>query len=361
MPPGPDPLARSRPSAGPGWARIWSGRGPLAVLLWPLSQLYRAMTTLHRAPWRLGWRQPVRAPVPVVVVGNVVAGGAGKTPVVLALVEHLRARGWQPGVISRGHGRRGGGVIEVMPDSAPAQCGDEPLLIRRRAGVPVVVARARPAAARALCAAHPACDILVSDDGLQHAALARDLELCVFDTRGIGNGWLLPAGPLREPWPRHADLVLRPEGVAIAGHTVTRRLAALAVRADGSTRLLRDLGQDQAGGCVAVAAIARPEAFFAMLEASGVPLARRLAFPDHYAFDSLPGSLEAPHTLICTEKDAVKLWRHAPHAWAVRLEVTIAPEFWDALDARLAPLSSPHGSQAARAARLSGDQGAAGP
>ena len=180
----------------------WQRRGPLAVLLWPLSRLYGALAARQRA---VDASKAVRLSVPVVVVGNVIAGGAGKTPTTLAIVQHLKARGWRPGIVSRGHGRASSDCREVGPGADPQDVGDEPLLLRRRADVPVFVAPRRAEAGRTLLAAHPACDILVCDDGLQHVALARDVEICVFDARGIGNGWLLPAGPLREPWPRAVD------------------------------------------------------------------------------------------------------------------------------------------------------------
>ena len=152
-----------------GWLmQTWLGRGALARLLWPLSQLYRAAEASRRALYRLGWLRVERLPVPVIVVGNVVAGGAGKTPLVMAVVAHLQARGWQPGVISRGHGRRGGACLEVLPGLDAAQCGDEPLLMARRTAAPVFVAAQRVQAARALLSAHPQVDILVADDGLQH-------------------------------------------------------------------------------------------------------------------------------------------------------------------------------------------------
>ncbi|RYY51787.1 MAG: tetraacyldisaccharide 4'-kinase, partial [Comamonadaceae bacterium] len=188
--------------------RAWLRRGPLARLLWPVSLLYGALGALHRAAYRRGWLTVQRLPVPVVVVGNVVAGGAGKTPAVLALLDHLRQRGIAAGVVSRGYGRNGDACTEVLPDDDPARVGDEPLLLRRKSGAPVFVAARRAEAARALLAAYPATRVLLSDDGLQHHAMARDIEICVFDRRGIGNGWLLPAGPLREPWPRACDLVL---------------------------------------------------------------------------------------------------------------------------------------------------------
>ena len=156
----------------------WQQRGPLACSLRPLASLYgvlaaRQQTRASAAAQRL--------PVPVIVVGNVVAGGAGKTPVTLALARHLQARGWRPGIVSRGHGRASADCREVHPDSPVAEVGDEPLLLRRKSGLPVFVAPARAQAGRALLAAHPDCTLLLCDDGLQHRALARDVEICVFD------------------------------------------------------------------------------------------------------------------------------------------------------------------------------------
>jgi tetraacyldisaccharide 4'-kinase len=324
--------------------RAWLRRGALAWLLAPIALLYGALAALHRALYRTGMRRVERLPVPVVVVGNVVAGGAGKTPVVLALVEHLRRRGLAAGVVSRGYGRQGHETLEVTPATDPALAGDEPLLVATRGGVPVVVDARRPQAARTLLAAHPEVRVIVSDDGLQHHALGRDIEIVVFDERGIGNGWLLPAGPLRESWPRHADLVLHPKGAGdLPGFALRRRLGPIARRADGTQRSLAELS---ALPCTAVAGIARPEAFFAMLRAARVPLEATLALPDHHDFAApLPPVTGA---LLCTEKDAAKLWRTHPEAWAVPLEVEIDPAFWPAFDRLLdARLSSPDGSQTA--------------
>ncbi len=327
---------------GQALQRAWLRRGALALALWPFSVLFGAVAALRRKLYRLGLLTAESVGVPVIVVGNVVAGGSGKTPVVMALVEHLRARGLQPGVVSRGHGRTGHGCREVFADSAPAEVGDEPLLIRQSSGAPVFVARRRAAAARALLTAYPATDVLVCDDGLQHYALRRDLEICVFDSRGTGNGWLLPAGPLREPWPRQVDLVLchgAPAG--IAGYSAQRALRPFARRADGQTTPLDAL---RARPLRAVAAIANPSAFFAMLRAQGLTLSQTLALPDHDAFDAgtLPSDLG--DELICTEKDAVKLWQHRPDAWAVALDFDAEPAFWAELDRRLdARLSSAHG------------------
>ncbi|MEY4713239.1 MAG: putative Tetraacyldisaccharide 4-kinase [Pseudomonadota bacterium] len=328
--------------------RAWLRRGALAWSLRPVSWIYGALAAAHRVLYRLGLRRARRLTVPVVVVGNVVAGGAGKTPVVIALVEHLKARGLRPGVISRGYGRRGEAAYrEVRPEDIDAQLtGDEPLLIARRCRVPVVVGAHRAQAGQLLLARHPQVQVLVCDDGLQHPALARDLEVCVFDARGTGNGWLLPAGPLREPWPRHADLVLRPAAAGhIPGFDIGRRLAGEAVRADGTRRALADLAREP---LAAVAGIAQPEAFFDMLRAAGLTPVHTCALADHHDFDTHPVGLPAGMACVCTEKDAVKLWRQRPDAWAVPLQVEIDPAFWVAFDRLLAAkLSSTDGSETA--------------
>lgn len=338
-----------------GWQHTllqsWTQRGPLAWLLWPFSLLMGLLVRLRQGLYLSGLLRRETLPVPVIVVGNVVAGGAGKTPVVMAVVQHLQARGFQPGVISRGYGRRTRDTREVRPDSDACDVGDEPALVRRRTGVPVFVAARRADAACALLHLHPQVDVLVSDDGLQHLALARDVEICVFDDRGIGNGFLLPAGPLREPWPRHVDLVLHSGAQpAFGGYRSQRALAPHAVRADGSRVELAALAAKASSGqpLLALAAIAQPHAFFAMLQAAGLPLAQMLALPDHYDFDSWQRPTDKVYALICTEKDAVKLWHRHPDAWAVPLDFTPEPAFFTMLDRLLATaqhvrLSSPHG------------------
>ncbi|HZE91209.1 MAG TPA: tetraacyldisaccharide 4'-kinase, partial [Rhizobacter sp.] len=180
----------------------WLQRGPLARLLWPLSWLFRAAVACRRALYTLHISRAVALPVPVLVVGNLIAGGAGKTPTTLALVAMLRTRGWTPGIVSRGYGRQAAGVQLADKKTPASQVGDEPLLMHLRSGVPVAVGADRVAAARMLLDAHPQITLLLSDDGLQHWRLARDAQVIVFDERGAGNGWLLPAGPLREPLPQ---------------------------------------------------------------------------------------------------------------------------------------------------------------
>ncbi len=333
-------------SSAKSLVHAWQRRGLVAWALWPVSLLYGALVRLRGGLYRAGVLRSEHPGRPTVVVGNVIAGGAGKTPVVMALVQHLKARGLQPGVVSRGYGRSTRDCREVLADSPASEVGDEPALIARTCGVPVFVDRQRATAARALLAKYPATDVIVCDDGLQHLALARDLEVCVFNDQGVGNGFLLPAGPLREPWPRVVDFVLLPDTVAppagpAPAFALRRGLADHAVGADGSMVPLHTLrGQP----VHALAAIARPQDFFGMLQARGLTLARTSALPDHHDFagwrdgDGAGSAQDEPQPLLCTSKDAVKLWSLRPDALAVPLEVGLDPAFFAAIDARLAAL-----------------------
>ena len=326
---------------------VWTRRGPLAWMLLPISWCFLMLLTLRRTLYRWGVFTSRRAQVPVIVVGNVIAGGAGKTPVVMALVQHLRAVGMQPGVISRGYGRSSKDCREVQEHSPASEVGDEAQLVRRKCRVPVFVAAKRIQAARALLARYPKTDVLLCDDGLQHLALDRDIDICVFDERGIGNGWVLPAGPLREPWPRKVDLVLHTGTVAaFAGYPARRELAPYALHQDGSKVALSSLCGKR---LVAVAGIANPQNFFAMLRASDLTLVQTIALPDHYSFDGWSASLQPHDTMVCTEKDAAKLWRSHPAALAVPLTLELDQAFLSALDGMLpaslkAKLSSPEHS-----------------
>jgi tetraacyldisaccharide 4'-kinase len=321
--------------------QAWQQRGWLACLLWPLSLVYRLIVAWRCTFYRWAWLPVTRLPVPVVVVGNVVAGGVGKTPVVIALVTHLQQRGILVGVVSRGFGRSQTGCIEVTRNSLAQDVGDEPALIQRRTGVPVFVAERRVEAALALVARYPQTQLIVSDDGLQHLQLARNLEIGVFDDRGVGNGFLLPAGPLREPWPRPLDLVLHTGSQpAFEGFQAHRALADHALRADGSRLPLAELQTPDHPPLMALAAIAQPGAFFAMLRAQGLTLTRTLALPDHFNFDSYSRTEYVGYSLICTEKDAVKLWPLQPEALAVPLLCELPDAFWRAFDAQLDHLLS---------------------
>lgn len=314
--------------------RSWQRRGLLAWLLWPLSLLYGLAVKLRYALYRSGRLRVEKVHVPLIVVGNVIAGGGGKTPTVIALVEHFLARGLQPGVISRGYGRTSQGVREVRPDRPAAESGDEPLLIRKRTGAPVFVGERRIEAARALLKAYPRTNVIVSDDGLQHLALARDIEICVFDDRGVGNGWLLPAGPLREPWPRLVHVVLHTgQRPAFTGYAARRKLAEEAVRKDGSRVELSALAKlSNYAPLLAVAGTAQPQAFFDMLEAAGLPLAHTEARPDHDDYSDWQPPADRDYTLLCTEKDAPKLWARHPHALAVPLVFEPEPAFLVVID-----------------------------
>ena len=340
--------------------QAWLRRGAVACLLWPVAQLFGLLVWLRRFFYQTGCFKSERVHVPVVVVGNVVAGGAGKTPAVIALVQHLQASAYRAGVVSRGYGRSGTHCLEVLPTTPVAESGDEPALIQRATGAPVFVAPRRIDAVRALLLAHPLIQVIVCDDGLQHYALQRDIEIAVFDERGAGNGWLLPAGPLREPWParlrrsarsggRGIDLVLHTgASVAFDGFSSTRRLADHALRADGSRVALRSLAGRP---LLALAGIAKPEAFFAMLRARGLHLTETRALPDHYNFDSYPRPSDNKYTVICTEKDAVKMFAKQAGVLAVPLEFSPEPAFFVAFDALLQPLlsqlPSSHGHQTA--------------
>lgn len=339
------PLPSSSTSTRTDWVRqAWRTRGPVAWALRPLAAVYGALAGLQRQLYRSGIKAAQHPGVPVIVVGNVIAGGAGKTPVTLATVAHLQAAGWRPGIISRGYGRSTDDCRPATPDALPQEVGDEPLLMARASGVPVFVARQRMDAARALLAAHPSTNILVCDDGLQHHALARDIEVCVFNPEGVGNGWLLPAGPLREPWPRPVTAVLHAAPMPPAGtpaelpsFAITRQLATYAVTRDGRHVPLSTL---QGQPLHALAAIARPEDFFAMLRQQSLTLAHTESLPDHYNFASWKPSNSRDLQVICTEKDAAKLWQVCPSALAVPLQLHIPQGYFQLLDTQLARLSS---------------------
>jgi len=330
------------PPRSPAWQdalrQAWTRRGALAWGLWPISLLFGLLVRIRLALYQWNWFKSEGVPVPLVVVGNVVVGGVGKTPVVIALVAHWQAQGLAVGVISRGYRRRTHGCLEVTARTSALDAGDEPSLIQRRTQAPLFVAERRIDAARALLAAYPQTQLIVSDDGLQHLALRRDLEIGVFDDRGVGNGWLLPAGPLREPWPRALDMVLHTgTHLAFAGFQARRELDMVAYRADGSAVALTELAKPSptTQPLLALAAIAQPEAFFAMLRNQGVKPAETLALPDHYDLDSFSRNEYKNHRLICTEKDAVKLWLIRPDALAVPLLCTLPDAFLNTLDQRI--------------------------
>ena len=337
----------------------WKKIGPLAGIFLPLTWLYQALVTGRRLLYRTGVCKSYKVPIPVIVVGNVISGGAGKTPTTIAIVRHLQARGLCVGVVSRGYGRSGRACLQVQTTSAPEEVGDEPLLIRQATGAAVFVGANRYEAAQGLIRQLPGLDVIISDDGLQHYRLYRDVEVCVFDNRGCGNGLLLPSGPLRETWPRQllaaagqsaaATLVLHTgDQPAFGGFKASRALAADAIAKDGAKVDLAAATSDPKKPPFAIAGISQPQAFFDMLQALNIPLIGTRALPDHAAFKNLDLPLGKGWTLLCTEKDAAKLWRLAPEALAVPLVQTMEPAFFSALDRLLEPhlggkLSSRHG------------------
>lgn len=329
----------------------WLTGGPLSAALLPLSWLYRGLLGLRRLAYAVGLKQVQTLPVPVIVVGNWIVGGAGKTPTTLALLEQLRARGLRAGVVSRGYGREGDGVRLVTRVSTAREVGDEPLLIHLRGQVPVAVGRDRVAASRALLKAEPGLQVLVSDDGLQHWRLPRQLSVLVFDERGLGNGRLLPAGPLRQPpeAPGPSQLVVYNAPMAstpLPGFVATRRLAGAVPLADWwagqPARMDVLLGLRAQRGLLAVAGVARPQRFFDMLTGLGLQL-QTLPLPDHDDFAALPWATDVAGVVL-TEKDAVKLTPERVGSlpvWVVALDFSPGPAFAAALDHQLNTLSLP--------------------
>lgn len=297
-------------------ARIWSGESPLWRLLLPLSWLYGLVSGAIRLMYRLGLKRAWRAPVPVVVVGNLTAGGNGKTPVVIWLVEQLQKRGIRPGVVSRGYGGKATHYpLLLTADTTTAEAGDEPVLIYQRTGVPVAVSPVRSDAVQALLAGH-AVDIIITDDGLQHYALARDKEIVVIDgVRRFGNGWWLPAGPMRERASRlqSVDAVIVNGGQAKPGEIPMHLQPGMAVNLLTGERK----AVEQLPALVAMAGIGHPPRFFATLEQCGARPEKRVPLADHQALvEGQVDALTVPgKSLIMTEKDAVKCRAFAKENW----------------------------------------------
>lgn len=298
-------------------------------MLLPFSLLFWVAVSLRRFLYREGILRSGHPGVPVIVAGNITVGGSGKTPFVIWLVQWLKSQGWTPGVISRGYGRRDKTLHSLSDGSTSDEVGDEPLLIHAKTGSPVVVGDDRLAAARLLHALYPEVDVIVSDDGLQHYRLQRDLELVLADARTLfGNSWLLPAGPLRESVSRLAEsdsLILTQRDEAISAvkisvpvFSVRHHPAGFRNLASGDVAELLPLPVDRQ--ILAVAAIARPENFLASLEKLGINFRSRI-FRDHHLF--VEGELDPAATVVMTEKDAVKCQSFAGGDWwALELRIT---------------------------------------
>jgi tetraacyldisaccharide 4'-kinase len=318
-------MEAARPAASDFAARHWYRLTPLSVLLFPLSVLFRLAVAARRLLFALGVLPSVRVSVPVVVVGNLTVGGTGKTPLVIALSAALRRAGRRPGLLSRGYGGASVTPRAVAAGDEAEQVGDEPLLLAERSGCPVWVGADRVAAARALRAAHPECDLIVCDDGLQHYRLQRDFEIAVEDARGAGNGLLLPAGPLREPYDRPVDArVVNGGGSAPAG-TFAMRLVPSGFYRVGEESVRIAPTELSGKRLHAVAGIGNPERFFAELSRIGLAFEAH-PFPDHHAFK--PADLEFADCdlVVMTEKDAVKCRRFGRRDLiALRVEAEVDP------------------------------------
>ncbi|QQD16712.1 tetraacyldisaccharide 4'-kinase [Spongiibacter nanhainus] len=322
----------------------WYGRPGLLYGLLPLEGLFRCLSALRRTR-----QQPQHSGVPVIVVGNIAVGGAGKTPLVIALVEHFKALGWHPGVVSRGYGAQPPHrPFLVTGASTPQQAGDEPCLIAQRCGVPVAVDPDRPAAAQ--CLVEQGCDLLISDDGMQHYRLNRQIEVAVIDgRRGLGNGHCLPVGPLREPPSRLSSVdILVSNGelqAPLAVNALTMNLlGGEAIHlASKQRRTLAGWPQDQRR-VHALAGIGNPQRFFDSLNQAGLAVEAH-PFADHhdYSVEDLSGLGDKP--LLITEKDAVKLRpllasRKDIDAWVVPVSAGLPKEFYQQVEARLGASTS---------------------
>ena len=351
----------------------WLTRGPGSAMLLPLAAVFGIVSAARRSLYRRGWLQGRAVGAPVIVVGNLITGGAGKTPTVMALVAALREHGFTPGIISRGYGGSATAPIDVDRSVPAAVCSDEPLLMHVRTGAPVVVGRDRVAAAELLLRRHPEVDLVLSDDGLQHLALARNAQVLVFDERGAGNGRLLPAGPLRERLPREVparSAVLynaAAPSTPLPGSLARRSLAgAVSLRGwwqgEPATRAALDALRGRP--LMAAAGLARPQRFFDMLGAQGLRFTA-LPLPDHFGFATLPWPRDTADVIV-TEKDAIKLDARAMSAapgstrvWVAPLNFGLDAAFVAALVDLLPPPGPRHANTPAHPARLPDLQGPA--
>ena len=343
---GSDPSSAQSPS--------WSQR-LLRVALKPLTWIYASKVAARRRS-----ASAVQLRVPVVVIGNLIVGGSGKTPLTIALVEALRREGYTPGVVSRGYGgeaTKKKGVVEAVDESRESAAtffGDEAVLIRERTGAQVFVAQMRADAAEALLAAHPEVDVLIADDGLQHHALARNFEIAVFDVRGVGNGSLLPAGPLREPLSRASEVdaivlngeeTVLPAGIKPLHAPYRMRLVPGVPYRVGNPADTREIQKFRGRRLTAAAGIGHPERFFAMLRSMSLSF-HRMPLDDHFAFPTNPFVNRNSEAILLTEKDAVKC-RHFEESrlWAVpvtaEVDATLVAAVLANIGGRKAPAAPP--------------------
>jgi tetraacyldisaccharide 4'-kinase len=314
----------------------WWDRNGLALALLPFSWLYCLLVFLRRTAYRLKIFRTRRLQLPVIVVGNITAGGSGKTPLVIWLAQHLQKMGLKPGIVSRGYGGNAKyWPQQVLPGSDPVAVGDEPVLIAQRTNCPVSVGPDRVAAATAL-QQFSDCDVIISDDGLQHYALGRDIEIVVVDgERGFGNGFCLPAGPLRETVGRlgSADMVVS-NGTTGPGRYIMQLGRPEVVNLLNPTQTMKLEDFRSKGKVYAMAGIGNPERFFKQLVNTGINI-ERMCFPDHHNYTAADLEIAGDATLLMTQKDAVKCRRFAkPQHWYVRVDA----QLHDAFSIRLSKL-----------------------
>ena len=325
----------------------WYGGGPPLPGSRVLAWLYGRLLALREWLYRHGILSARQVGCPVLVVGNLTVGGTGKTPLVIALAEQLQAWGYRPGILSRGYGAAPSSLPHrVESEEDATRCGDEPLLLARRTGLPVMIDPDRVRAARALLAAEEV-DLLLCDDGLQHRRLAREIEIVVIDgQRCFGNGLLLPAGPLRSPLDRLDSVDYR----VVNGAAGSESDGAVAMRLKPQHLVNLATGEEievtawQGERRVhALAGIGHPQRFFATLRELGFdPIEHPFADHHRFAAADLPAD---GHPLIMTEKDAVKCAAFArPHHWWLRVEAELPERFWQALHVQLAQLAQPCGA-----------------
>jgi tetraacyldisaccharide 4'-kinase len=295
--------------------RHWYRRGALAWLLWPASVVFHIVVAIRRLLYRVRLLKSAHPGLPVIVVGNLVVGGSGKTPLVLWIAEFLKGKGWSPGIVSRGYGARPDAPRAATIASPAAEVGDEPILLARRSGCPVWVGEDRVRVIELLRAQHPEVDVLVLDDGLQHYRLRRDVEIAVVDSRGFGNGFLLPAGPLREPPSRLESVgAVVSHGSSVNGYSMRLEGEVLHCMTDASDR--RPAAAFAGQKVHAVAGIGDPNRFFLHLARLGMkPLPH--PFPDHHRFTPQELDFGDGLPVMLTEKDAVKLRHAAQPSWWV--------------------------------------------
>lgn len=315
---------------GSGLEAAWYRGAWWLWLLRPIECLFRLLAAARRALYHSGVLNVYRPARPVVVVGNITVGGTGKTPVVIALVEALQERGVKPGVVSRGYGAASGDFPRAVGVSSTAlDCGDEPLLIYQRTGAPCVVGPDRGKAVQELLRQH-SVDIVISDDGLQHYALGRDMELALLDEqRRVGNGFCLPAGPLREPASRlqSVDFVLYRNGVEHET-AVNYEANAWVNLVSGEQRALESFAGQQVN---AIAGIGQPQQFFATVRDLGIETHEQV-FPDHHLYTATDFSTLPVGSILMTEKDAVKCRSLAgDDAWFLRISARLPSRLIDAV------------------------------